>query len=742
MAVCVALWAESARAAVACTTCSGMYCGECSTGTCIPGYYCDYDGSNFAGSSCTNSSKLCWAGYFCPAGSKSSCGMPTTAATGCPIGTECKCGVGTWSSAGSGAQSDCKTTHTSCSAGKYANGNGGIVDVSSGYYSAEGNCAQTLNTASNCSALSTTDNKCTSCKAGFGWAESPAGSGNGTCTACTGNDYSTGGTMACTPNTATGCHTKSNTANECASCSAGRRLISGACSMCGSGTWSSDGNTAATCPATNSACTAGNWADGTGIVAVSSGYFSPAGDCTQTQNTATGCSIPSPTANECRACDSGFGWASTSGTNGTCTACADGRYGGGATTACLLCSALPTTGQSPTGGTYSSVDPRWDATDCRYKAPNKSITGCASVTQSLEPWDGSKWSATTYSVLANAGYVIANNNTAAATCNACGSGTYMSATSHANTVCSECNALGTPPHTVTGLSGGTYSSVNSPYDNPNKCRFTLPLKSTPANCAGINQPTIAYSGTAWSTTYYTVTANPGYRIENSPSVNPTCEICQKGTWNNTPSSPTCAACSPAPTNTNGGVNAGFEWTEEGQSVQACPYKILSCAKDYYLFNSGPGCSLCDVNKNICKACNPSFESPAGSTAETACVRDCSVPCSCPVSPPVISPATGVCAGGGAQPGKQNQTQGTDCYDSAGQLITASICTVTTCNDGYFKQPLPPWCLGCPSRTTTDTGADDISLCYIPTGAMFRDNNNQPFNFGTGFSGGNKCYYNP
>ena len=91
-----------------------------------------------------------------------------------------------------------------------------------------------------------------------------------------------------------------------------------------------------------------------------------------------------------------------------------------ATSSRSACSAL--TGVSVTGGTYSSVSPFNAATTCRYKAPNKTINGCDTVTTNTVSYSGSAWPATTYSVTADPGYYINGSGSASATCTLCQAG--------------------------------------------------------------------------------------------------------------------------------------------------------------------------------------------------------------------------------------------------------------------------------------------------------------------------------
>ena len=124
-------------------------------------------------------------------------------------------------------------------------------------------------------------------------------------------------------------------------------------------------------------------------------------------------------------CDAGE-YVPTAG--GGCVAVGSGYYKTGTMTVAQnatnttrsACSSL--TGVSVSGGTYSSVSPYNASTTCRYKAPNKTITGCAAVTTATVAYSGSAWPATTYTVSASSGYYISGSDTASATCVGCQAG--------------------------------------------------------------------------------------------------------------------------------------------------------------------------------------------------------------------------------------------------------------------------------------------------------------------------------
>ena len=124
-------------------------------------------------------------------------------------------------------------------------------------------------------------------------------------------------------------------------------------------------------------------------------------------------------------CDAGE-YVPTAG--GGCVAVGSGYYKTGTMTVAQnatnttrsACSSL--TGVSVSGGTYSSVSPYNASTTCRYKAPDKTITGCAAVTTATVAYSGSAWPATTYTVSASSGYYISGSGTASATCVGCQAG--------------------------------------------------------------------------------------------------------------------------------------------------------------------------------------------------------------------------------------------------------------------------------------------------------------------------------
>ncbi|MBP5364085.1 MAG: hypothetical protein J6Y49_01915, partial [Alphaproteobacteria bacterium] len=287
---------------------------------------------------------------------------------------------------------------------------------------------------------------------------------------------------------------------SCAQCAIGSYTASAgtqtSCEVCGSGTTTS----AAGQTSCNATCSNNNDYD--------NAWATPSWN----NNSPTGlCKITN--------CKSGSYYTSTnSGNTNTCTACADGSFmasNAHTTTACTLCSSL--TGVSPSGGTYSTGGSTGSTanTACKYVAPNKTITGCKTVTSQSVTYSGTAWPASTYGVTASKGYVIANNNSSTATCTACTGATYQATDGSTATTCSAC------PNQTSGWTRGTgtaWTAVTSCYET-----------RTPADCASGTIKHNATNSTTWGsdsvTTALTATAN--HYVSGT-----TCPTCSSGTNSN------------------------------------------------------------------------------------------------------------------------------------------------------------------------------------------------------------------
>lgn len=187
-----------------------------------------------------------------------------------------------------------------------------------------------------------------------------------------------------------------------------------------------------------------------------------------------------------------------------------------------LCSSL--TGVSVSGGTYTSAAGASANTACKYTAPNKTITGCATVTTNTVTYSGTAWPATTYGVTANGGYIISGNNTAAATCSQC-SGAVWSAGGTA-TSCSACPAQ---------TSGWTRNSGTG-WTAVTQCNQT---QNVGGNCSAGVLKQNATSTTAWGTTTIStpLQANPGSIVNGQK-----CDACNPGTYSAGGTATSCSAC--------------------------------------------------------------------------------------------------------------------------------------------------------------------------------------------------------
>ena len=209
------------------------------------------------------------------------------------------------------------------------------------------------------------------------------------------------------------------------------------------------------------------------------------------------------------------------------------------------CSSL--SGVSVSGGTYTSAAGSSANTACKYTAPNKTITGCKTVTTNTVTYSGTAWPATTYGVTANGGYIISGNNTATATCNQC-SGAVWSAGGTA-TSCSACPAQ---------TSGWTRNSGTG-WTAVTQCNQT---KSVGGNCSAGVLKQNATSATAWGTTTIRtpLQAKPGSIVNGQK-----CDQCSGAVWSAGGTATSCSAC---PAQTSGWTrNSGTGWTAVTQCNQ-------------------------------------------------------------------------------------------------------------------------------------------------------------------------------
>ena len=264
------------------------------------------------------------------------------------------------------------------------------------------------------------------------------------------------------------------------------------------------------------------------------------------------------------------------------------------------CSSL--SGVSVTGGTYTSAAGSSANTACKYTAPNKTITGCKTVTTNTVTYSGTAWPATTYGVTANGGYIISGNNTAAATCSQC-SGAVWSAGGTA-TSCSACPAQ---------TSGWTRNSGTG-WTAVTQCNQT---KSVGGNCSAGVLKQNATSTTAWgsSTISTPLQAKPGHIVSGQ-----TCTGCAAGTYSAGGTATSCSACtgrakySAANASECSTVSTGYYTTGCNSSNNNCTGQSQCTSGTWCASGVQKQCSsLSGVSVT-----GGTYTSAAGSSANTAC----------------------------------------------------------------------------------------------------------------------------
>ena len=429
----------------------------------------------------------------------------------------------------------------------------------------------------------------TTCKAGY--YISGAGTYNPTCTPCGDGTYSAGGTAtSCT--TCPGEYTHSD----------GTRAASGNCYLT-----TVAGKYVATANANQITC------DNT------TAYYYPGG--TKVYYGGTGGNVPLikgewnavNTGGTCASkayCPAGT-WGSVAG---TCDSIPAGSYPGVASGCATkddagdyigcsgyeACSSL--SGVSVSGGTYTSAAGSKNSKACKYTAPNKTITGCSTVTTNTVTYTGTAWPATTYGVTATGGYVISGNNTAAATCTQC-SGAVWSAGGTA-TSCSACPAQ---------TSGWTRNSGTG-WTAVTQCNQT---KSVGGNCSAGVLKQNATSTTAWgaSTIATALQAKPGYIVSGQ-----TCTGCAAGTYSAGGAATSCSACT-GRTQYSAAHSASCSTVSTGYYTTGCNTSNNNCTGQSQC-TSGTWCSSgvqhqCSSLTGV-SVSGGTYTSAAGSSANTSC----------------------------------------------------------------------------------------------------------------------------
>ena len=567
-------------------------------------------GAYVTGTGASTTCSQCGAGYACPGG--------TSGRKACDGSLEYQNAAG---------QTSCKT-------------------VDDGYYkssnSAQAQCPANYRDG----AAATSQSGCkTSCSAGTYVATK-----NAACTTITGNRYDGAhsvnyGSLSPTPTSCPSNYTISGTTaadhdakSDCKiSCLAGQRVTTpdGACAT-PSGSWYTSAHTVSagsTTPAsTVKACLTNyatpNTSTRTDHDASTDCTISCAGGTRIASANATSCTTPSGnwyvaahtvrqgSTSSVNSCATDYTISGTAATNhddvSDCkVTCAAGEYvptaGGGcksvgsgyytsssqtvaqnATSSRSACSAL--TGVSVTGGTYSSVSPFNAATTCRYKAPNKTINGCDTVTTNTVAYTGSAWAATTYSVTADPGYYINGSGTASATCTLCQAGYKCTGGTAARDACdaqteyqdatgqTSCKTVGSGYYKVDNTeraqcsgaywcSGGIRNSCptadsgwtlgeGTGWTSYTQCNQTRDATDASTYCSAGTLKQNATSATAWGATTVSsaLSAKAGAYVNGT-----TCSQCTGATYSAGGTATTCSTCPSIYTdNTTSGKKAATE----------------------------------------------------------------------------------------------------------------------------------------------------------------------------------------
>ena len=325
-------------------------------------------------------------------------------------------------------------------------------------------------------------------------------------------------------------------------CPAGYYCPGGSVPQCSTGTHNNEwGRTI--CPAgkyctagvsAGTNCPAGTYRSSTGGTAASS--------CTSCVGNATTSSTGQTSVSAC-ICKAGYGGNAAS-TSGSCTACTTGHYkSSNGNTSCSTASVGYYV--STTGATSQSACTSWRANTTTTGTGSTSTSACVCKV-------GYGWNGSACASCAGGTYKTTTANTA---CSSCGSGYYCTGGSHR----AACSSLTAP-----AVTGGTYSSV-SPYNAASTCRYKAPTAALPTYCATKTSNTISYSGTAWGTNIYSVTAKSGSIISGNNTKNATCTQCSGAVWS---AGGTATACSSCPPQTSGWTRAtGTGWGSVGSCYQ-------------------------------------------------------------------------------------------------------------------------------------------------------------------------------
>lgn len=418
--------------------------------------------------------------------------------------------------------------------------------------------------------------------------------------------------------------------------------------------------------------------------------------------------------------------------NGTCSACTGrAKYSGSAATKCTdVSSGYYTTGCNASNNNCTGQSQCTGATYCSGGIQNN----CPAQTSGWTRNGGTSWSAVTQCNQTKTGTSINTNCSAGVltqnainattwgdakittslqakpgayvngqTCTACSDGTYSAG--GAKTSCDACSALPAP-----AVTGGTFTSV-SPRSASTNCRYKAPTPEKPLHCETKTSNTISYSGTAWGTDIYSVTAKTGSIISGNNTKDATCTQCQAGTVSAGGTATTCATCAP-----------GTYTSTAGQSsCAACPAgkyctggtNVTNCAAGTYRSATGgkvaADCSACSALTGV-SVSGGTYTSAAGSTANTACKY--TAPDKAITGCKTVTTNT-VTYSGTAWPATTYNVTANGGYIIANNGAAGATCTQCT-GTKYSAGGTATTCETCPGTYTANTtnGKSNVNQCQV------------------------------
>ena len=436
-------------------------------------------------------------------------------------------------------------------------------------------------------------------------------------------------------------------------------------------------------------------------------------------------------------CDAGE-YVPTAG--GGCVAVGSGYYKTGTMTVAQnatnttrsACSSL--SGVSVSGGTYSSVSPYNASTTCRYKAPNKTITGCAAVTTATVAYSGSAWPTTTYTVSADPGYYISGSGTASATCVGCQAGYACTGGTAARDACdgqtqyqdaakqSSCKTVSSGWYKVDNTeqaqcTGATYCTGGEKNNCPGSYTADTTAGKTSAQQCKISVAKGHHIATANSST--PADCDPGdYRAAHTVNYGSTssCSACPSGY---TSAAGTAGANTECYISVSGGHYIGTQYSATQSECAAGTYKAAHTV--YY--GSKSSCSACSGRTKYSAAGASSCKTVSSGYYTTGCNtsgNNCTGQSQCTGATYCAGGVKNNCPSGYTANTTAGKTAASSCQISCsgGTYVATAEAACTAVGDGYYRAAHSVSYGSTSTRNTcpsgypnSDAGAAAITSCY-------------------------------